>query len=58
MTTTEKRAQDFFDAYIREKDFVPKSEREMIAMLAAYEESFKKLLVVHLAGYERVINGI
>jgi hypothetical protein len=58
MTTTEKRAKEFFNTYIREKDFVPKSEREMIAMLAAYEESFKKLLVTHLTAYEHVINGI
>jgi|HubBroStandDraft_4_1064222.scaffolds.fasta_scaffold4125342_1 hypothetical protein len=58
MSTTEKRAKAFFDSYIREKDFVPKSEREMTEMLAAYEESFKKTLVVHLAAYEHIINGI
>jgi hypothetical protein len=44
--------------YIREKDFVPKSEREMVEMLAAYETVFKKLLVAQLAAYEHVINQI
>jgi hypothetical protein len=57
MSTAEKRAKEFFKERISKFPF-PDTEYEMIAMLAAYEEHFKKLLVTHLAAYEHIINGI
>jgi hypothetical protein len=56
-TTAEKRAKEFFKDRVSKFPF-PTTDYEMITMLAAYEESFKKLLVTHLAAYEHIINGI
>jgi|HubBroStandDraft_4_1064222.scaffolds.fasta_scaffold994523_1 hypothetical protein len=56
-TTAEKRAKDFFRERLREFPY-PTTDYEMIAMLEAYEESFKKLLAANLAAYEHIINSI
>jgi hypothetical protein len=48
-----QRAEEFYWKHVNKVDYVPKSDREMIAMLVDFEMELKHRLAVYLAARER-----